>query len=124
MSLWRHFHLGLRSLTNRKLHEQDVDDEMAHFLDQATEALLDKGLTPHEARSAALREAGNLTIAREDVRAYGWENVVETFVNDVRYGARQLRGNPGFAAVSILTLALGIGALTAIFSAVKPILFE
>ena len=58
------------------------------------------------------------------MRAYGWENVVETSLADVRCGARRLRAHPGFAAVSVLTLALGIGASTAIFSAVNPILFE
>jgi predicted permease len=65
-----------------------------------------------------------MAAVRDQVRAYGWENVIATLISDLRYAARQLRRNAGFAAVSVLTLALGIGASTAIFSAVNPILFE
>ena len=58
------------------------------------------------------------------MRGYGWENVIETLLADLRYAARRLRSAPGFTAITVLTLALGLGATTAIFSAVNPILFE
>ena len=73
---------------------------------------------------AARREIGSATTVREQVREYGWENAVETVLADLRYAARRLRAAPGFTAVTVLTLALGVGGTTAIFSAVNPILFE
>jgi hypothetical protein len=60
----------------------------------------------------------------EDVRAYGWENILGAVIADLRYGLRRLRATPGFTAITILTLAIGIGWTTAIFGAVNPILFE
>jgi hypothetical protein len=72
---------------------------------------------PHAWSSAAQRR-------REQVRAFGWEHAIRTLLTDLRYAARQLLRNPGFAPSASLTLALGIGASTAIFSAVNPILFE
>ncbi|HEV3196408.1 MAG TPA: ABC transporter permease [Bryobacteraceae bacterium] len=124
MSLWRQLTRGLRVLTNRRDADQDVTDEAQHYLEQSTGALMESGLSPDEARRRARMELGNLTVVREQVRDYGWENTVSAWLSDVRFGARQLRANPGFAAVAVMTLALGIGASTAIFSAVNPILFE
>jgi putative ABC transport system permease protein len=124
MSLWRQITLGLRTLAHRSSSDRDVSEEVQHFLDQATAEFSARGFTPEEARRAARIQMGNMTNVKEEVRSYGWENIVETFFADLRYGLRQLRLNPGFAAITILTLALGIGATTAIFSAVNPILFE
>ncbi len=124
MAFWRPLARGLHALTHPGRADRDVDDEVRQLLDDATAAHLASGLTLEQARRAARLEVGNPAVLREEVRASGWENVVETFVADVRYGARRLRSNPGFAAVVILTLALGIGASTAVFSAAKPILFD
>src|SRR5437868_2828589 len=124
MSFWRQLTHGLRVLTNRTAAEGDLAEEVQDYLDQTTAACEAKGLRAEEARRAARREIGNAMLVSEQVRASGWENVVETLLADLRYAARQLRNNPGFAATAILVLGLGIGATTAIFSAVNPILFN
>jgi putative ABC transport system permease protein len=115
---------GLRALLRRDAADRDLDDEVEHYLEQAAAAHEARGLDAGEAACAAKLELGGVTRVREELRGYGWENAVETVIADVRYGARRLRAEPGFAIVAVLTLALGIGASAAIFSAVSPILFK
>ena len=124
MSLWRHLTRGLRALLNPAAADRDVSDEVHHYFDEATDAGIARGLSPDEARRAARLELGSTMSVSEQVRAYGWENAVGTVLADLRYAARRLRAAPGFTAITVLTLALGVGATTAIFSAVNPILFE
>lgn len=123
MSLWRQLTHGMRALVHRADADRDVRDEVEHYVDEAMAAHAARGLDPLAARRAAQLEIGNTTVLSERVRAYGWENGIAAVLADTRYGLRRLRSNPGFAVVSALTLALGIGATTAIFSAVNPILF-
>src|SRR5580700_773229 len=93
-------------------------------LELEAEEQRDSGVPPEEAHFAARRAFGNATLVREDVRGV-WSAIwLERFARDVKYAARSLRKNPGFAIVAILTLALGIGANTAIFSAINALMLQ
>src|SRR5262245_16740440 len=125
MSLWRQLTRGLRALTRRAAADRDIADEVQHYLDEAVAAHTARGLSPQEALRAARLELGSsMTSVREQVREYGWENAVETLLADLRYAGRRLRAEPAFTIVAMLTVALGVGATTAILGAVSPILFE
>ncbi|MGH7553671.1 MAG: ABC transporter permease, partial [Longimicrobiales bacterium] len=104
--------------------DRELEDEVRHYLEAATDAHIARGLSRADAWRAAQLELGNETSIREQVRGYGWENMIDTVLGDLRYAARRLRAAPGFTAITVFTLALGIGGTTAIFSAVNPILFE
>src|SRR5947209_9617226 len=124
MSLWRQLSRGLRVLTNRTAADEDVADELQDYLEQTSAALIANGVPPEDARRSARLAVGNPVVIREQVLSHAWENMIETLLADFRYGGRQLRRNPGFGATAILILGVGIGATTAIFSAVNPILFK
>ncbi len=124
MSLWRQFISGLRILRRSKAADQEISDEISHYLEEATALFVARGLPPDEARRAARLELGSVTAVREQVRSYGWENALGIFCADLRYAVRRLLGNRGFTAVSVLTLALGIGASTGIFSVIEGVLLK
>jgi putative ABC transport system permease protein len=124
VSLWRQIARGLRALTHRSAADRDVGDEVQHYLEQATAAHLARGLSPEAALRAARLELGSMTSVREEVRSSGWEDLVATVFADLRYASRRLRSAPGFAVVTVLTLGLGIGATTAIFTVLNGLVFR
>lgn len=118
------FWLKLKSLFRRNRNAQQLDDEIQFHLDQQVAENLAAGMSPQEARYAAMRAFGNPTFLKEETYdAWGWV-WLEQIVCDVRYAARTLTKNPGFTAVAALTLALGIGANTSIFSFINAMVIR
>ena len=116
--------LRLRSLFRRDTVEQELDDELQFHLDRHTEMQMAKGLPPEEARLEALRAMGGLTQRKEECRDMHKIRPLEIVWRDVRYGVRALKSSPLFTLVAILSLALGIGANTAIFTLMYAILWK
>jgi putative ABC transport system permease protein len=124
MPLLRQLTRGFRALVRRHAADREIADEVDHYLEETTAAYQAQGLAPADARRAARRDLGSQAAVQEQMRGTGWEHALETTFADLRHGGRRLRHNPGFTLVATVTLALGVAASTAIFSAVKPILID
>src|SRR5687767_5538976 len=105
----------------RRLDDEALQEMQAH-VDLLAERYVRSGMTPQEAHDAARRQLGNLTLVREDIYRMNGLPWLDRLAQDVKYAGRQLRHAPIFAAVVIATLALGIGATTAMFSVVHAVL--
>jgi predicted permease len=116
--------LRFRSAFLRRQVEAELDEELRYHLDREIEANLAAGMSESEARFAALRAAGGLEQRKEECRDMRGMNLVDNLVQDIRFGIRQLRKNPGFTATSILTLSLGMCACVAIFAFVDATLIS
>jgi predicted permease len=96
--------------------EQEMDEELRGYLDAAAKDKIRSGMNHEEALRAARVEMGSVEAVKDEIRSAGWESSVESLWQDVRYGFRQLKRNPGFTVVVVITLSLGIGANSAVFS--------
>jgi predicted permease len=124
MSLWHSLRLCLVAVWQRPDREKELDRELKSHLDLEAEEQLESGLSPREARYAAQRAFGNTTLVREDLNAIWHTLWLERLASHIKYAGRSLRKNPGFTVIAILTLALGIGANTAIFSSIDALMLQ
>jgi predicted permease len=120
----RRWRTRLASLAGRRRLEFDLDRELQFHIDMLAEQHVRAGMSPAEARRAALKAFGAVDVVKEGVRDAWLSRMFQIVAQDVRYGIRSLRRNPGFALAVVVTMALGVGANTAIFSVVNGTLLR
>ena len=124
MTILRNLLSGLRALLNKEKHSLEMDEELQGYMEAAAQRHMRDGLSAGEAIRAARAEMGSVETVKQQIRAAHWESTVESVWQDVRYGVRQLIRSPSFTLVTVLTLALGIGANTAIFTLVHGVMMK
>src|ERR1700733_6556402 len=120
----RNLFQGLRSLFDRRRTDREIDEEIDSFLEASVEHKLRAGVSPKQARRAALVELGSRNAIKHRVWSSRWESALDNLLQDTRVSSRSLAKRPAFTAVALLSLALGIGANTAIFTLINQLLLR
>jgi predicted permease len=115
---------GIKALFHKEQRSQDMDEELLAFQQASAQEKIRSGLSPHEAQRAARIEMSSIETVKEKVRSATWESTAEGIAHDIRFSFRSLAKSPGFTAVAILSLALGIGGNTAIFTLIHQVLLR